>query len=83
MEFKLTYTERSLKDISKLDRVVKKRISKRLLEFLVDPVRYSEPIKEFKFGKRRFRVGAYRVIFDISGEEIVILRVGHRREIYK
>ncbi|MFZ6016134.1 MAG: type II toxin-antitoxin system RelE family toxin [Nitrospirota bacterium] len=25
----------------------------------------------------------YRVIFDIEGKDIVILRVGHRKEIYK
>jgi hypothetical protein len=25
----------------------------------------------------------YRVIFDIEGNEIVVLRVGHRREIYR
>jgi mRNA interferase RelE/StbE len=34
-------------------------------------------------GEYRFRIGDYRVIFDIEGNEIVVLRVGHRREIYK
>ncbi|TKB76764.1 MAG: hypothetical protein E8D45_05755 [Nitrospira sp.] len=28
-------------------------------------------------------MGDYRVVFDLVGEEIVVLRVGHRREIYK
>jgi len=82
MKYKLTYTERSLKDIPKLDRVVRKRISKKLLTFQEDPIRLSEPLKESKFGRRRFRVGDYRIIFDIEGEEIVILRIGHRREVY-
>ena len=36
-----------------------------------------------KIGTYRFRMGNYRVIFDIEGKDIVILRVGHRREIYK
>ena len=31
----------------------------------------------------RFRIGDYRVIFDIEDKEIVILRVGHRKNIYK
>lgn len=34
-------------------------------------------------GSYRFRVGNYRVIFDIEKDEIVILNVGKRDEIYK
>jgi mRNA interferase RelE/StbE len=34
-------------------------------------------------GPYRFRIGDYRVIFDLVDDEIVVLRVGHRREIYK
>jgi mRNA interferase RelE/StbE len=34
-------------------------------------------------GGYRFRVGDYRVIFDMEGEEIVVLRVGHRSHIYR
>ncbi len=83
MSYRLTYTQKSLKDIAKLDRIVKKLIAKKLLEFEKDPLKFSEPLKESKFGKRRFRIGDYRVTFDIENREIVILRVGHRREIYK
>jgi mRNA interferase RelE/StbE len=36
-----------------------------------------------KIGTYRFRIGDYRAIFDIDGENIVILRIGHRRDIYK
>ncbi|MCK4791223.1 MAG: type II toxin-antitoxin system RelE/ParE family toxin [Desulfobacteraceae bacterium] len=43
------------------------------------------PIKLFDpaLGTYRFRIGDYRVIFDIEGEEIVVLRVGHRKDIYR
>ena len=83
MKYRLTYTRRSIKDIAKLDRIVKKRIAKRLLDFEKEPFKLSEHLKDYKFGKRRFRIGDYRVTFDIEDEEIVILRVGHRRKIYK
>jgi mRNA interferase RelE/StbE len=36
-----------------------------------------------RIGAYRFRIGDYRIIFDIDGENIVILRIGHRRDIYK
>lgn len=83
MRFKYTYTQRSLKDITKLDRVVKKQVAKKLSGYLSDPIKHSKLLKEYRFGKRRFRIGSYRVVFDIEGDEIVILRIGHRREIYK
>ncbi|WP_254301477.1 type II toxin-antitoxin system RelE family toxin [Rothia kristinae] len=36
-------------------------------------------------GAFRIRVGDYRIIYDIYDEELVILvlRVGHRREVYR
>ena len=34
-------------------------------------------------GLRKFRVGDYRVIFALLGREILILRIGHRRDVYK
>jgi mRNA interferase RelE/StbE len=35
------------------------------------------------FGTYRFRIGDYRAIFDIEGSDLVILRIGHRRDIYR
>jgi mRNA interferase RelE/StbE len=34
-------------------------------------------------GSYRFRIGDYRVIFDVEGANLIVLRVGHRREIYR
>jgi mRNA interferase RelE/StbE len=34
-------------------------------------------------GLRKFRVGDYRVIFAILAEDVLILRIGHRRDVYK
>ncbi|MBC8526038.1 MAG: type II toxin-antitoxin system RelE/ParE family toxin [Candidatus Cloacimonetes bacterium] len=36
-----------------------------------------------KLGSYRFRIGNYRVIFDIDEDKLVILRVGHRKNIYR
>ena len=44
---------------------------------------HAERLTEPELGSYRFRVGDYRVIFDLEGDEIVVLRVGHRREIYR
>ena len=44
----------------------------------------SFPQLKGKFaGLRKFRIGNYRVIFEIIGNEVVILRIGHRKDIYR
>ena len=46
-------------------------------------MKYAQKLSDPRLGTYRFRVGEYRVIFDLEGSEIVILRVGHRKEIYR
>ncbi len=83
MSCRLTYTLRALRDIEGLDSQIKKRIGNTLLRYQKDPLRYAERLTQPKLGTYRFRTGDYRIVFDLEGEEIVVLRVGHRREIYK
>jgi mRNA interferase RelE/StbE len=83
MTYKLVYTRRAEKDIKKLDPSIKNHLGNALLKLLNNPAGYSEKLTDPKIGTYRFRVGDYRVIFDIEGGDIVILRVGHRKEIYK
>ena len=42
------------------------------------------PILKGQFaGLRKYRVGDYRVIYAILGNNVLILRIGHRKEVYK
>jgi len=66
-----------------LDQSVKHRIGKTLLRYQENPLRYAERMTDERLGSYRFRIGDYRVIFDLEGDDIVILRVGHRRDIYR
>lgn len=50
---------------------------------MADPMSHSVKLIDQELGQYRYRIGDYRVIFDIVGEDIVILRIGHRREIYR
>jgi len=83
VKYNLVYTNRADKDIQKLSPEIKKRIGATLLRYKHDPHKYSETLKDSKLGSYRFRIGDHRVIFDIEGSDIVILRAGHRRDIYK
>ena len=81
--YTLLYTQSAVKDIRKLDIVAKKRIKKKLEEYSADPLLYAKKLVHSAIGSYRWRVGNYRIVFDIDQIHIVILRIGHRREIYR
>lgn len=83
MSYRLVYTQRAVRDIHKLDHKVKSRIGKALIRLETDPIGYAKKLTNFSLGTYRFRIGDYRAIFDLDGESIVILRVGHRKDIYR
>jgi mRNA interferase RelE/StbE len=44
----------------------------------------SNPVLKGKFaGLRKYRIGDYRVIYALMGTDILILRIGARRDVYK
>lgn len=83
MNFNLVYTHRADKDISRLDTLTRKRIAKVLVRYKDDPLKYAEKIADPRLGSYRFKIGDYRIIFDIEGDDIVILKAGHRKDIYR
>ncbi len=83
MKYRLVYTKRVLKDIGKLDPVVKKQISSKILLLAKNPLKNAKKLIDFRLGQYRWRIGNYRIIFDIEGSDIVVLRIRHRKEIYK
>ena len=83
MKYSLVYTRRAIKDIQRLEEKTRKRIGNALLRYSEDPFNYAEKLTDSKLGNYRFRIGDYRVIFDLEATDIVVLRVGHRKEIYR
>ncbi len=83
MSYKLIYTRSAERDIHKLDTVVKKKLQKKLEEYSSSPLAHARRLTNSVIGSYRWRVGNYRVVFDIRGRTIVVLRVGQRREIYR
>lgn len=80
---KIVFTRRALKDLEKIPKDEKNRIGGKLKEYAKEPTKHARKLTTQKIGTYRFRVGDYRIIFDIEGDEIVILRIGNRRDIYR
>ena len=81
--YKIVFTQRAVKDLDNIDKWMQNRIAEKLKEYTGEPQRYARKLTSSKIGTYRFRIGDYRVIFDIDRENIVILSIGHRRSIYK
>jgi len=67
--------------LKKIDSHISRRIIKKTRQLEKDP--FSNDVKSLKGQKGfRLRVGDYRVIFRIEKDEIHVVKVGHRRNIY-
>ena len=83
------YTDRARKDLKQLNLQLAQRIIKKVHFFSqqTNPVQFAKPLHNFALGQYRFRVGDYRVIFDIDKRQVVhilmVLRVKHRKEVYE
>jgi mRNA interferase RelE/StbE len=84
MAFRIEWKEGAIRQLEKLKGDIPLRISKKIGELAENP--FSRGIKRLR-GENgfRLRVGDYRVIMDIdTGNSVIcILRIGHRRNIYK
>ncbi len=83
MKYALVYTNRAAKDVKKLDTVQKKKIAKKIMNLRKYPQKISKKLLHPKLGSFRYGIGDFRIIFDIENRNVVVLRVGHRREIYR
>lgn len=84
-KFRLLYKKHAVKDIQSLSPQIRKRLAAKL-EFFIDqenPLDFAEPLTKPADAQYRYRVGDYRILFDVEDHNIVILRVQHRSEVYR
>ncbi|GBD98855.1 plasmid stabilization system protein [bacterium BMS3Abin07] len=71
-------------DISSLNARLKKRIRNAIENRLMTaPHQYGEPLRKTLKGYWKLRVGDYRVVFKIMGNEVWILGIIHRKKVYE
>jgi mRNA interferase RelE/StbE len=82
---KLAYKKRAVKDIKAVSPELKERLKYKLEWFASqpDPLSFAEPLTKPADAQYRYRVGNYRVLFDVDHDTIIVLRVQHRREVYR
>ncbi|MHB8481668.1 MAG: type II toxin-antitoxin system RelE family toxin [Nitrospiria bacterium] len=85
MTFELRYHPDVKKhDLPLINKKLRERIKKAIEErLLVSPEQYGEPLRKTLKRYWKMRVGDYRVVFKITGQEILILGICHRKEVYQ
>lgn len=88
MAWKIEFLKSAAKEFDGLDKVVRRRIisyfNERVL-VLDDPRQLGEALTGSKAGYWKYCIGDYRVICSFESHRlvIVIVAIGHRREIYR
>ncbi|MBT9168665.1 MAG: hypothetical protein DDT19_02013 [Syntrophomonadaceae bacterium] len=82
---KIIFTERAKKDWQNLNREIQNQIRKKLSFYIRSGniFRFAQKLKDSSLGEYRFRIGDHRLIFDFENFTIFVLKVGHRKNIYK
>lgn len=83
MDYQAIYHHEILHDLAAIPANIKERIRRAIeTRLLIDPINYGLPLRKSLHGHRKLRVGDYRVIYRINDKEIIILKIGHRRDVY-
>lgn len=87
MSWQIRLSDSALKTLKKLDRKEAGRIRDflRSLEKLENPRLKGKPLKGPLGDFWSYRVGSYRLICDLQDDvlTVLVLRIGHRREVYR
>lgn len=88
MSYKIVFSEKAKKQLKKLDKHIAALIIgwlEKNIEGSENPRIQGKGLTENRAGEWRYRIGDYRVICEIQDEKVIVLvlDVGHRREIYK
>ena len=70
-------------DLDRLDPPVARRVSSKIEKALAAEGRTGDPLAGEFAGLFRLRVGDYRVIYARTLEGYLILRIGHRADVYR
>ena len=79
------YTHKAAKQLENLPLLIQKRIAKKMRFYASqnDPLKFAEHLSDRREGEFRFRVGNYRLIFDVRANAIYVLKIDRRDKVYK
>ena len=83
MAYNIVYKRSVQRDLKKLPKAEAGRILNEIEQELSKNADTYPVLKGQFTGLRRYRIGDYRVIYALLGDDCLVLRIGHRQEVYK
>ncbi len=83
MAYNVVFKKSVHRDLKRLSRPEAKRILDLIDTDLIKKPEVNPVLKGQFAGLRKYRIGDYRVIYALIGSEILILRIGDRKDVYK
>lgn len=85
--FRILLSPRADKDLKKLSLDIRRKLDLTFRKLSENPFQISQTkyLKDRKLANFRIRMGDYRILYDVYTENntVYILRIGHRKDIYK
>ena len=83
MAYNIVYKKSVHRDLKKLSKAEAKRVLDLIEKKLIKHPEANPVLKGQFAGLRKYRAGDYRVIYALLGLDILILRIGNRKDVYK
>ncbi len=82
---KILIETKALKSLKKLDVATRRAIDTRIEQLAKSPDTVQSKPLIGHAGLRRTRVGNYRIVYTINGQELllIVVRIGHRKDVYR
>lgn len=83
MRYRITYKKSVAKDLKRLGKANAKRVLNKIdAQLTTNPERFPALSGPFA-GLRKFRVGDSRVVFAILDDDVLVLRIRNRKDVYR
>lgn len=78
------YIHKAAKQLENLSYPVQKRIIEKMRFYAnqKNPLKFAKHLMDYREGKYRFRIGDYRIFFDVKADKIYILKIKKRDKAY-
>ena len=83
MSYKISFKSSVFRDLKKIDKTQVEQILHKIEKELSENPASFPPLTGRFAGLRKFRVGNYRIIYSILEDTVLILRISHRKDVYR
>jgi len=86
MTWKIELSDPAARQVRRMDKAIQRRVLDYLQQRIAtadDPHAFGKSLTGNHVGLWRYRVGDWRIVCSIEEPLIIVLRIAHRREVYK